>query len=416
MDESKKIAKTPYAWLILVAACLAHCFWNIAIIQPGGLSQFFFDPAGAYLYTPMEFSMVMTVPFLTTGLFGLVFGVWADKKSLAIATDVGAILGLIGVIARVFLCDGGFMPMFWSSFLMGFGLAGLNANASKIFASWFRPEKVAMLMGLYIGSCTLGAAIALGIGALFDGLRSAFTFSAILGVVVVVIYVAILRDRPKGEPKPAAEPTIEYLKVVASKKLIWLAALAAAIFIAFGTTQNSYLTQALTTITGADLLGAGFVGTIVNVAVICGSLFWPWFATKVGRFRIVAVGAVLAAVCTAIAIFALPFGTWTYVLYFIVGFGAGGGAPIVMAMPALMPGVGAKYAGAGGGLISTVMNLASFVLPSFVLAPLFANDMSVLFTVIVVGYVLFAVSLFVIPEVGRKGKIWKQGGSEGAVR
>ncbi len=87
-----------------------------------------------------------------------------------------------------------------------------------------------------------------------------------------------------------------------------------------------------------------------------------------------------------------------------------------MAMPALMPGVGAKYAGAGGGLISTVMNLASFVLPSFVLAPLFANDMSVLFTVIVVGYVLFAVSLFVIPEVGRKGKIWKQGGSEGAVR
>ena len=269
-------------------------------------------------------------------------------------------------------------------------------------------------MGLYIGSCTLGAAIALGTGAFFDTLQSAFIFSAILGVIVVVLYVAILRDRPKGEEKPQAEPTMEYLKVVASKKLIWLAALSAAIFIAFGTTQNSYLTQALTTITGADLVSAGFVGTIVNVAVICGSLFWPWFATRIGRFRIAAVGALLAAIFTAIAIFMLPFGTYTYVLYFIVGFGAGGGAPIVMAMPALMPGVGAKYAGAGGGLISTVMNLASFLLPSFVLAPLFAGNMVTLFTVIAIGYVIFAVSLFIIPEVGRKGKIWQESHAEDA--
>ena len=414
MGESTSMAKTPYAWLILFVTCLAHCFWNIAIIQPGGLSQFFFDPSAAHVYTPMEFSMVMTVPFLTTGLFGLVFGVWADKKSLAIATDVGAILGAIGLIARVFCVGGGFLPVFLSSFLMGFGLAGLNANASKIFASWFKAEKVAMLMGLYIGSCTLGAAIALGTGAFFDALQSAFIFSAILGVIVVVLYVAILRDRPKGEEKPQAEPTMEYLKVVASKKLIWLAALSAAIFIAFGTTQNSYLTQALTTITGADLVSAGFVGTIVNVAVICGSLFWPWFATRIGRFRIAAVGALLAAIFTAIAIFMLPFGTYTYVLYFIVGFGAGGGAPIVMAMPALMPGVGAKYAGAGGGLISTVMNLASFLLPSFVLAPLFAGNMVTLFTVIAIGYVIFAVSLFIIPEVGRKGKIWQESHAEDA--
>lgn len=414
MSGSTGMAKTPYAWLILFVTCLAHCFWNIAIIQPGGLSQFFFDPSAAYVYTPMEFSMVMTVPFLTTGLFGLVFGVWADKQSLAIATDVGAVLGVIGLIARLFCVDGGFLPVFLSSFLMGFGLAGLNANASKIFASWFKAEKVATLMGFYIGSCTLGAAIALGSGAFFSTLQSAFTFSAILGVIVVVLYVAILRDRPKGEEKPQPEPTTEYLRVVASKKLIWLAALSAAIFIAFGTTQNSYLTQALTTIAGADLVSAGFVGTIVNVAVICGSLFWPWFATKIGRFRIAAVGALLAAVFTAIAIFMLPFGTYTYVLYFIVGFGAGGGAPIVMAMPALMPGVGAKYAGAGGGLISTVMNLASFLLPSFVLAPLFASEMTTLFTVIVIGYILFAVSLFIIPEVGRKGKIWKESHSEGA--
>lgn len=134
MSGSTGMAKTPYAWLILFVTCLAHCFWNIAIIQPGGLSQFFFDPSAAYVYTPMEFSMVMTVPFLTTGLFGLVFGVWADKQSLAIATDVGAVLGAIGLVARLFCVDGGFLPVFLSSFLMGFGLAGLNANASKIFA------------------------------------------------------------------------------------------------------------------------------------------------------------------------------------------------------------------------------------------------------------------------------------------
>lgn len=193
MSGSTGMAKTPYAWLILFVTCLAHCFWNIAIIQPGGLSQFFFDPSAAYVYTPMEFSMVMTVPFLTTGLFGLVFGVWADKQSLAIATDVGAVLGAIGLIARLFCVDGGFLPVFLSSFLMGFGLAGLNANASKIFASWFKAEKVATLMGFYIGSCTLGAAIALGSGAFFSTLQSAFTFSAILGVIVVVLYVAILR-------------------------------------------------------------------------------------------------------------------------------------------------------------------------------------------------------------------------------
>ena len=40
--------------------------------------------------------------------------------------------------------------------------------------------------------------------------------------------------------------------------------------------------------------------------------------------------------------------------------------------------------------------------------------MVTLFTVIAIGYVIFAVSLFIIPEVGRKGKIWQESHAEDA--
>ena len=402
MAEAKPHA-TGYRWAILFVVCLAHCFWNIAYIQPGGLAQWYFG-AGDFAFTPMEFSMCMNAPFLTAGLFGLVFGAIADRRGVKAITAIGTIAGVLGLAMRAFVI-GDFPLMFAASFLSGFGLAGLNANAVKIIAAWFPLDRVSTMMGVYIASCTLGAAIALGTGALFSSLFDAFAASAGLGVVVAFAWILLLRNRPAGAPVPDPEPTADYLRIVASKRLVWLAGIAAALFIAFGTTQNSYLTTALTSLQGADLAAAGFVGSVVNVAVICGSLFWPWFANKIGRFRVAALGAVAAAAFTVLAIFVVPFGTATYVLYFLVGFGAGGGCPIVMAMPALIPGVGEKYAGTAGGLISTIMNLAAFVLPSLVIAPLFASDMAVLFSVVVAGYVLFAVSLFVIPELGRKGKL-----------
>jgi NNP family nitrate/nitrite transporter-like MFS transporter len=403
MDEP---SYSPYRWAIIAVAALAHCSWNIMIIQPGGLAMYYFG-GGDTLFTPMQFTMCMNAPFLTCGIFGLVFGAIADKRGVRIITIIGTVLGVVGAILRIFAVTS-FPALFATSIFLGFGLAALNANAVKLIAAWFPMRQVSTMMGVYIGAATLGAGLALGTGVLFPSLKSAFTASAILAVIVLVLWVLVVKNRPTGVPVPEPEPTIEYLKVVSKKSLIWLAGLAAALFIAFGTVQNGNLTTALTSITGADPGGAAMVGTLVNVAVICGSLFWPWFANKIGRFRIASLGAILAAVFTVLAIFIFPWGGVTFLLYFLIGFCAGGGAPIVMSMPALMPGVGEKYAGSGGGLISTIMNLAAFILPSFVIAPIFGADIRVLFWAVAGGYVLFAVSLFIIPELGRKGKIWKE--------
>lgn len=400
MDKALNQQLSPYRWLVLAIVALIHLALNFIVIQPGGLAGMMIPQLHLQ---PSQFAMNLMVPFLTGAVFGIPSGALADRYGVKNVVAIGLVLCVMGCFWRI--GAGNFGSLFWASFIMGFGLATLNANASKLLGAWFPVEQMGVAMGVYIASATLGVAITLGTGALFPSIRSAFLLSAVAMTIMLILWVFLIRNKPAGAPDIKPQPVMDYLRVVVKNKYIWIAGLAMIIFVGFGATQNGFLVNSLVQVKKADPVAAGLVASTVNLAVIVGSILWPWVCSKVGVIKkIIVPVAVLSGVASYIGFNLLPFGTGTFVSYALVGIFVGGGAPIVMAMPMLLDGIGPEYAGTGGGVISALMNLGSFFLSSYIIVPLAGGDAYRLFLYVALGDALFGLVICFLPELGEKAR------------
>ncbi|HEY3423706.1 MAG TPA: MFS transporter [Negativicutes bacterium] len=399
MSEAIEQGVNPFRWIILLIIFLTHATLNFSIYQIGGLAS---QIIPALQLQPSQFAMALAAPMLTCAIFGIPAGALADRYGVKSVVAVGLAFTVISSFGRI--SPTSFAVLFVWMFILGFGLAFLNANVAKILGAWFPPQQLGMVMGIYIAGATTGITIALATSALFPSIDKAFTTSAIITLCVLVLWLLVIKSKPAGAPDVPVQPLAEYLGVVLKSKYVWLGAIAMFFYMGTFVTQSGYLSNALTQAKGVNPVLAGLVASCLSLALMVGALIGPVIFDRIGLIRPFLTPIVIVGAIASYLVWIVPFGPFTWMLLIINGILMGASVPIVMSLPISLPEIGPVYAGSAGGFISTLQMAGAFFLSSYVIIPLAGSDVDQVFLYISIGYLIYGAILVLLPELGVKGR------------
>lgn len=357
-----------YAPVILALLCIGLWIPNFAQYQVAGFGV---QVQESMHLSPSQFSSIATAPLIPGIFLSLFSGLLVDRFGARKMLTLGAIISTVAIVLRVFTT--GFWAMYTTMIFIGINATFLNSNGGKILGQWFSPEKMSVGMGFFLACANAGISLGTGTVSLFSGMKSGFAFSAAASVIITVLWIIFMRDKPEDTPAEAEEKSesVWHSVVVAAKcKTVWLCACCMFLSIGAITTMSNFMPSALmerglaesqaTVVTMALMLG-GLCGCFVGPAVS------KLFKTRWTFFTISGVIAALGA-----------FVFWRistnpvvlFVLLFIAGLACNGVSPLVMSMPVQDERIGTRYGGTAGGFVATVQLGCSVVIPSYVITPI----------------------------------------------
>jgi MFS transporter, NNP family, nitrate/nitrite transporter len=398
-----------YRWVILVIICLIGVLSNYMQYQISAMAISLtpllkIDPAG--------FSTLLMMPMLTAVFLSIPMGTLGDKIGPKRVVFACLIIAVVGAFLRTFFLN--FPMQAISMFLLGAGIAALNANLIKILSVWFG-DKAQVAMGFFFGAAGIGVILAQMVAPRMSVFVS-YLSAAIVLVVFTVIWSVLIKDVPDGVQMPPAsgESPVKYFGVAAKSRNVWLIALCYGFSMAASTAFAGFIPQTLRSINHFDVTQAGLVASAAALGSIIGSVIGPQISSRLRTWKwylvfTIVVGAALMVFFWSVVLGmkAAPAIPVLFVIMMISGtFGAMNG-PIVQAMPYALPEIRGKYAGSAGGLVTAVGLLCAFLIP--VCVSKFCGANLIMNLAIESGiFLLSAVFVIVMPELGPGGKIAQQ--------
>ncbi|MGB3166510.1 MAG: MFS transporter [Alteraurantiacibacter sp.] len=206
---------------------------------------------------------------------------WVIAVSLAAWSGFTALCGLAQ----------GFWHIFLARLGVGIGEAGGVAPSYALIGDYFPSERRATALSVY----SLGIPLGSGLGVLLGGYiatsvdwRAAFFTVGLLGVVIVLPFKLLVRDKPKpAEQAPGgstARPTVgETARVLARKRSFWFMAFGAALSSMLGYGIAFWLPSLLIRSFGFDLVEASrFFGAILLLGGTAGVIAGGVLADRLG--------------------------------------------------------------------------------------------------------------------------------------
>ncbi|MEB3362894.1 MFS transporter [Lactobacillus sp. R2/2] len=164
-------------------------------------------------------------------------------------------------------------------------MALLNANALKIFGSWFKQD-TKLAMGVFFASASIGIMLTQLTSHMFPSVKAAYIFSSTLLLILTVCWILFVKEKPEGEEIPPAqaqqakpESAMKYFKVVARSGKTWLVGLAGGLGVAASESFSGILPQAFAA-RGMTPAAGSMIAAIATIGSLCGSLFGPGLINK----------------------------------------------------------------------------------------------------------------------------------------
>lgn len=377
----------PRRWAILAALFLCLVTLQFSFIVPGGAAL---AVMMRYGIDGTLFSMIMSVPYFAGIVFGIFLGTLADRIGVSKVMVVSYIIALIGVVWRA-ISGTSFIMCFLASLVMGVATAALNANSAKVIRAWFPGKSANTAFGIYVCGASLGAAIALQVGArltandvMFDpatmapiglaegasGVQTCWWISAALFVASIVFWFLLYREHPDGIA--VEEPIMQHMGYALKKKSVWGISLFAFVFMGATVIGTSFMVAAIQTVYGADATTAANISTVNTVVVCIGCIVLPAVVARFKHSRPIFWVMLIGAGAFYAAAMFIPYmnGLGPAAMFAL---GAVFFAPMmamVKTLPALLPDVEPKYLGAVGGFQSVLQNAGMFLVSSYIVAPI----------------------------------------------
>jgi MFS transporter, CP family, cyanate transporter len=398
--------KSPYRWVALICIGLMHAVLMGVINQPAAFAEEIMGGMGA---STAMFAQICTVGFLTGAIFSIPMGVLADKWSVKGTMGLGLIVTLIGSIWRIFCASS--ITLYIACFIMGMGLAGMNANSPKFLKAWFGFRRVTTAMGIYVGCAGIGVSGCMAVIGLLGSMYNTYVFNAILVLIATVVWF-IFGKVPTAVATGKEEFSVAAVKSCLTNKYLMITALAMVLFMSVQVTYQSQAAAAFQYI-GVDAVTAAAWSSIASLIGIPANFLWTWLADKVGRIKAVLVPIVIIGLIAFTTAWILHAGVIVIVLICIGYFFAFVGCGFIKGCVGKIPTIKREYMGTAGGIQTFFQNLGAYIIPSFILAPLCGGDYILMFYM-VSGLLLLAllVTAFLLPELGAKGKLAQEHADE----
>jgi nitrate/nitrite transporter NarK len=397
MTDSARPGQVPYRWVILAISMLA------AFI--GSYAQFQLPPL-AYKLIPdlnlssSQFAALMSGPMTGSLFLCILGGALADRFGVKKVVAVGLLLSVIGCTFRYAVTS--FWPFLFMTILAGLASGLLIGNLAKLFGAWFSPSQMGTIMGI----CMISPAIAMFVGtsttAYFPSLASAFVFSGVACLVILILWLIFAKNKPEGSPDLPILPAIQYVGKAARSRNVWMAG--ACLFFIMGTimTFSSFLPNVLRDLLSIDAEKASLYGSMPTFGGIFGCFLGPMICNRMGVMkRYLIIVGLLGAVATFWS-WQMPIGTTIVVALIVAGFLQYSVQPLFASMPMLLQEIGPVYAGSAGGIIATIQVLGAVVLPTFVITPLAGSNVKILFGLAALCMALMILPVLLLPELGTR--------------
>lgn len=383
----KKNSKFNYGWIVMILMCLGLITANYSQYQ---VSAFGSQITAEMGLSASQFSTIATAPLIPGIFLSLISGLLVDKFGARKILTISVIITCFGVVLRVFTSS--FATMLISMISIGACATFLNSNYPKILGQWFSPEKMSFSMSFMLAAANIGIMLGQGTSSLYSGMKGAFTGSAVIAVVVLVLWLFFMREKPVQEnEKTEKVSVVEGLKVVVKSKTVWLAAVSLLLTAGSMTSLSNFLPQALSSEGGFSESQASIIAMALTFGSMVGCFIAPYIFKFFKSQRLYfALFAVVGALGYIFAWKLSSSAVVTFILLFITGFACNGFTPLISAMPIQDKNIGTKYGGTAGGFVATIQLGGSVIIPNYVIAPLAQTETGINFQLM---FVLFAVML-----------------------
>lgn len=401
--------QSPYRWVAVLCIGLMHAALMGAVACPGAYAGVFMGEWGV---SQTLFVQITLISFLTGALFSVPFGMLADRFGVVKILGIGMIIAAIAGICRVF-CDapGTFAGLYASSFFVGMGLAGMNANSVKFLGAWFG-DKITTGMTLYVSGAGIGVTGMMAYAsAHIDNMRSTWVCCAAILVVATIVWFALAR-MPKDAEVMKDSYSVSAVKACFSNKILLLVSLVMVLSMASSAAYAGNIPAGLQA-KDIDPAAAAAWASFINLAGMPSNWLCGPIADKLQRMKPVFGVMAFGGTLLIMLMWWLPVGAYTLPGMIIAAFIMWGNIGIIKGSVGMIPSIKREHMGTAGGIQTFFQNLSAFIIPSFVLTPLSGGNMVVFFELLGVCVLLAGVVFcFFTPELGLKGKLRQELKSE----
>jgi len=350
MNNSQQEEGRPrYRWAILFVSLLAFVAYAFSFQTAPPLISSIISEFGI---SNVEAGLIMSV-VVVPGIFlsipaGLITGRYGVRR-------VGLLSLLCVVVGSIVAATAGsFFAMLIGRLILGVGGAFILTATPSIVAQWFEREELGRAMGIFSVNMPLATVIAFPSASALNltyGWRFPFYVGLVLGIVVTLVFAALIREGPLAQRRVSvntglAVKNLELWKI----GLVWLVFQAAAL---------SFTTWAPTLVErfrGVPKVQAGFLVSLLGWAAIFCVPVYGWLSDRTGRRRpFLIVGFFLMTLSLA----AVAFVPDAALVASVIALGVTSAMipPIAQALPSEI--MGASMASVGFGVLNICGNIGA---------------------------------------------------------
>ncbi len=328
-ESSDNTVSLKQAWLVTLTASLFFFYDFIQLnlfnsISTDLMQVFHINAAGLGQLSSMFFYANAVCLFPA----GILLDRFSTKKILLMAIT----LAIVGTI--LFASATSYTVAAFARFIDGISASFCFLSCIRIASRWFPAKKMALVTGVIVTMAMLGGLVAqtpMALLANWVGWRNAVFMDAGLGVVIFLIMLAILQDRPANSQVKAHTEHAQLknlgllcsLKLVLSNRYNWFGGLYTAllnlpVFLLGALWGIDYLVK----VHHITIVQASYATTFFFLGVIFGCPAFGWFSDRIGRRILPMIIGALLSIAVLFILIITPILSLNeiIILFFLIGF------------------------------------------------------------------------------------------------
>jgi MFS family permease len=329
MQKLKTVNNGALAWVMILTASLFFFYEFIQLNMPNAINV---ELMQAFKLDAPGLGWLVSMYFWGNVIFLFPAGSLLDRYSTKKIILTALVFCIFGTFIFAFAED--YMVAAAGRLIVGFGAAFCFLGCIRLASRWFPPSRMALVTGLVVTMAMLGGSVAQSPMVFLTkmvGLREALLIDAALGIVVAIIILLVVQDRPANtqENAQAEKAHLKSLGFTRGVKLVvtnpnnWLGGIYTSllnlpVFLLGGLWGMRYLVQ----VHGLSELEASYATSILFVGIIFGSPAFGWLSDYIGkRCKPMIWGGVLSLIVMLVLMYVpdLSFKA-IMVLFFLIGF------------------------------------------------------------------------------------------------